>query len=138
MTNWQVIRLVHSIADLEFIGIKLMSASAPARYYNDEDGELVKEIGNILDPRDGRLLVFPRKDITLRERAVLLGFASKKYTEPRSGPGWETYTYKGERRHRSEIVVPADPQRDSTAHAIGALENPQRHEIGRASCRERV
>lgn len=136
MPDWQAIRLVHSVADVEFIGIELMRPSGAAVYYRDEDGELIKEIGDLLDPRDGRLLIFPRRDITLRERAVLLGFASKKYTEKRSGPGWETYTYKGQRRHRSQIVMPANPGEDSTAHAIVSLEHPQKRDRFAARARD--
>lgn len=133
MTNWEDCYVVDSVADIEFIGISLAAPTGTATYYRDEDGVLVKEVGDLLDPRDGRLLVFPRKGITLDDRGFLLGIACNAYTEKRSGPVWHTYIHKGKRRHSCTVVVRADVQHDRTASAIVALEDPRlRYERAKA------
>jgi hypothetical protein len=91
--------------------------------YRDEEGVLVKEVGDLVWWPDGLINVFPRRDATDKEVRLLLRCAQRAFREgqPKRATGWTDRHRKGKSWWRSTILRQVDDG-DAEAGAFRAAE----------------
>lgn len=121
LTDWRPYPRIHDAEALEPFGIYLRRAMGHTTYHVDEDGMLVKDIGDLVGRADGAIYVYPRSDGTDADRGLLLGVAEHDFRDRREARRtWHRYTYKGERRMRTTVYVRANVGDDPIAQQIAA------------------